>query len=254
MADTRRLNLQDGMEGTGVIDTLLFDLDGTLLPFDVEPFMEGYFARLAPLLTDFYQPADVARWLLVALQQVVENEHPSQTNMDKFRKALFDKQPALEEQVWPIFEHFYTSSFEELQHLTKPTAIAREICRTAADKGYRLVLATNPVFPETATRARMRWAGIDEVPFSLVTTMENSHFCKPNPKYFLEVLQQIDATPETCLMVGNDVQEDGAAGYVGLQTYLVTDHLIDREVGTFHFDHRGTLEELQRFVEQLPVV
>ncbi|GMA63225.1 HAD family hydrolase [Alicyclobacillus fastidiosus] len=237
-----------------MLTTLLFDLDGTLLPFELDSFMRGYFERLVPHLRDHVHPHEVAPWILGAMRRVVENEVVHLTNLDKFRRALFDNESEKEAQIWPIFEAFYASSFQELQDLTSPTNIAREICRTAYDKGYQLVLATNPIFPEVATQSRMRWAGLDESWFRLVTTMENSHFCKPNPKYFLEILDALDLAPNECMMIGNDVQEDGAAGHVGIRTYLVTDNLIDRELGTFHFEHQGTLEEVLRFVKGLPPV
>ncbi|WAH36568.1 HAD family hydrolase [Alicyclobacillus dauci] len=237
-----------------MINTLLFDLDGTLLPFDVHPFMQGYFERLVPTLVDHYEPTAVTAWILDATQKVVENESPQLTNMEKFRRALFGGNVDDESRVWPIFEQFYRTTFEELRHLTHPTKIAREICRTATAKGYRVVLATNPIFPDIATNARMRWAEIDDVAFELVTTMENSHFCKPNPKYYLEVAEKVGAAPSECMMFGNDVQEDGAAGYVGMHTFLVTDYVIDRNLGTFDFDQQGTLSEVLDYVKSLPTV
>ncbi len=62
----------------------------------------------------------------------------------------------------------------------------------ARRQGYKLVLATNPIFPGVAIRHRMRWAGIDDIPFRLVTTMEDMHFCKPNPKYYVEIVDMLD--------------------------------------------------------------
>ncbi|GEO26124.1 hydrolase [Alicyclobacillus acidoterrestris] len=235
-----------------MLTTLLFDLDGTLLPMDLDAFMKAYFRRLAPHLAGHYRPDEIVPWMMGALRNVAENETPQITNLDKFRRALFDSDTQKLEQIWPLFEQFYDSSFDDIQHVVSPSHIAREICRTARDKGYRLVLATNPIFPEVATMARIRWAGLDASWFTLITTMENSHFCKPNPKYFLEILDKLNIAPNECMMIGNDVQEDGAAGYVGIRGYLVTDDLIDRNLGTFDFDKVGTREELLRFVQELP--
>lgn len=236
------------------MDTLLFDLDGTLLPFDVAQFMKGYFERLVPKLSGHYDPKEASAQILRAVGHVVQNEHPDLTNLEKFRKALFDTNIDKQTQVWPIFDDFYANEFEELRDLTQPSDIAREICRIAKQKNYKLVLATNPTFPAVATKARMNWAGIGDIPFDLVTTMENSHFCKPSPKYYIEVLDKVDSTPDQAMMFGNDVQEDGAAAYVGIRTYLVTDFVIDRNLGTFDFDKRGSLEDVLQYVEQLPVV
>lgn len=60
-------------------------------------------------------------------------------------------------------------------------------------KGYPLVLATNPLFPRMATLERVAWAGLDPADFVLITTFENCRFTKPNPGYFLEILEVIGA-------------------------------------------------------------
>lgn len=58
-------------------------------------------------------------------------------------------------------------------------------------RGYRLVLATNPVFPREAILERMRWAGVERAPWEIITTYEEYHFCKPNPNYFAEILAKM---------------------------------------------------------------
>ena len=96
------------------------------------------------------------------------------------------------------------------------------------DAGYRLVMATNSWFPESAIKARLRWAGVDAELFEFMTLMDNSHFCKPNPGYYKEILDRLGLAPEECLMVGNDVQEDMSADNLGIKVFLMTDDLINR--------------------------
>lgn len=233
---------------------ILFDLDGTLLPLNFDSFMRAYFRLLAPHLEEWYKPDEIAPWILRATKHVVENENSRLTNEEKFRHALFGNRSDHADTLWPIFERFYQNSFDELRIHTQPTEIAREICRTVVEKGYRIALATNPIFPSSAIQARMQWAGIDDIPFDVVTTMESTHFCKPNPKYFLEIADALGVSPESCLMVGNDVQEDGAATYLGMKAYLVKDHRIDRGVGTFPWVGEGTLQDFRAFANALPSV
>ena len=95
-------------------------------------------------------------------------------------------------------------------------------------KGLRVALATNPLFPAVATESRIRWAGLDLKDFDLVTTYENSSFCKPNPAYYKEIMEKLGVSAEECVMVGNDVQEDGAAAKLGMRVFILTDCLIDR--------------------------
>ena len=65
----------------------------------------------------------------------------------------------------------------------------------------------------------MQWAGIDNFSWDLVTTYENSRACKPNPLYFRQIIEEIKVSPEECLMVGNDVQEDLVASTLGMKTF-----------------------------------
>jgi FMN phosphatase YigB (HAD superfamily) len=70
---------------------------------------------------------------------------------------------------------------------------------------------------------RLAWAGVDDLPYSLVTGIENSSFCKPQPEFYREISRKIGMEPERCLMVGNDPLNDMIAGAIGMKTYLATD-------------------------------
>lgn len=95
----------------------------------------------------------------------------------------------------------------------------------------------------------MRWAGVSPADFALVTSYENSRFCKPDPRYYSEIAQKLSLRPGNCLMVGNDVREDGAARDAGMEVFLLTDCLIDAEGrGTDGFPHGG-YPELFGFLE-----
>lgn len=235
-----------------MLKTLLFDLDGTLLPMNQDRFMHGYFHALLPEIAHLVDVKSIAGQILHSTQEMVENENAALANIDAFKQSFFGTVDVTEEQIWPIFEAFYQGKFGELSSFTEPSPISREICRTALSKGYELVLATNPIFPDDAVRHRMEWAGVGDIPFKLVTTMEHMHFCKPSPKYYLEILERIERDPEECIMIGNDVQEDGVAGKLGMQTFLVRDCKIDRGVGHIEFTHEGTLEDVLKFVQSLP--
>lgn len=233
---------------------LLFDLDGTLLPLNLDDFMKGYFKALLPHIAHLVDREKIVHQILHSTNAMIQNEDPDTLNVDAFKQSFFSTTGLRESDIWPQFDAFYQQTFGELHHLTKPSPISREICRTAHQKGYRLALATNPVFPQTAVQHRMHWAGIDDIPWDLVTTMEHMHYCKPNPKYYLEILDKLDLSPFECMMFGNDVQEDGVAGKLGVQTFLVNDYTIDRGLGHMEFTHQGSLADALAFVQQLPKV
>ncbi len=74
--------------------------------------------------------------------------------------------------------------------------------------------------------------------FADITTYENSTRCKPNPAYYTEILERNHLDPATCIMIGNDTSEDMIARSLGMQTFLLTEHLIDRKnLGTDQWPH-----------------
>ena len=52
-------------------------------------------------------------------------------------------------------------------------------------------------------------------------------FCKPNPDYYREILVNLGLNAEST--VGNDVNEDMIAQTLGMQVFLLTDCLINKE-------------------------
>jgi FMN phosphatase YigB (HAD superfamily) len=91
--------------------------------------------------------------------------------------------------------------------------------------GFKLVLASNPIFPLNVQMKRLGWVGLDHLPFHIVTHIENMSFCKPRIEYYLEICKKINEPPEACLMVGNDPVNDMVAALTGMKTYLTNDSI-----------------------------
>jgi FMN phosphatase YigB (HAD superfamily) len=127
---------------------------------------------------------------------------------------------------------------------------AARIIAWLKERGCRCVLATNPIFPAIATGSRMQWAGLKAADFDLVTTYENSRYCKPNPDYYREILQKIGEVPENCIMVGNDVTEDMVARELGMQVFLLTDCMINKENKDISQYPHGSFDALMDYLEQ----
>ena len=68
--------------------------------------------------------------------------------------------------------------------------------------------------------------------------------CKPNPQYYREITGRLGLDPARCLMIGNDVAEDMIAKTLGMDTFLVTDCLINSKNEDLSGYRRGTLQEL----------
>jgi len=101
----------------------------------------------------------------------------------------------------------------------------------------------------------MSWAGLTMRDFALVTHYENSHFCKPNPRYYEEILETIGRTPQQCMMLGNSVEEDllPAAG-LGMEVYFVNTYPENPNQRPTEVYRQGSLSDLLAFVKDLPLV
>lgn len=234
-----------------MIRTILFDLDGTLLPMDQDDFLRHYFARVAQALAPYIPPDRVAAQILAAVEAMLRSTDPALTCQDVFwadfsRRTGYER-PALE----PVFERFYAEAFPGLRAvLPGDLSAARRVLDAVLAQGYEIALCTQPVFPRQAIMARLDWIGVRDYPWRLITVLEEMHACKPHPAYYREVLDRIGRAPGQCLMVGNDVEEDGAAAALGIPTYFVTDHLIQRGAGPLP-GPGGSLTQLPAYVNGL---
>ncbi len=227
-----------------MIKSVLFDLDGTLLPFHMDEFMRAYFTQLGKKVAHVMEPKQFMKQLLASTGVMIANVDGKQTNQQVFSAHFLSTVDLAEEILLPIMNDFYENEFSLLQEVTRRDAAARMAVNTALSSGLDVVVATNPIFPLIATQQRLEWAGLGDIAFKLVTTYENSHFCKPNTQYYEEIVEKLGCQPHECLMVGNDVEEDLAAAKIGMKTYLVTDCLINAKGSNFRADYTGTLKEL----------
>ena len=221
-----------------MIKNILFDLDGTLLPMDMEKFTQGYFKRLVMKAAPHgYEPEKLMKSVWAGTAAMVKN-NGGITN----EEAFWNK---------PMFDEYYRKEFSGVREDCGFDPDAAETVKTLKEKGFALVLATNPIFPAAATESRVEWAGLDKNDFLLYTTYENSHYCKPNPKYYEEILERLHMNAEECLMVGNDVNEDMVAETLGMKVFLLTDCLLNKDNKDISAYPHGGFPELLSFVEEL---
>jgi len=196
---------------------------------------------------DYIPPQELPAKIMASTMAMVHNTDRSLTNAEVFARDFYPRVNRSESELTPVFDQFYRERFPALKSACRGLpGIARQVVRTALDKGYEVVLATNPLFPRMAIEERMRWIEVDDLPWRLVTVYEEMHACKPQPAYYMEVLERIGRRPEECLMVGNDVQEDGVAASLGIDVFFVTDYLIDRGQTKLPPEMSGTLADFLR--------
>lgn len=209
-------------------NVVLFDLDSTLLQMDQDLFLKSYFKAIAKFSLKLgYDPEEFMRLFNIAAFSIIKNDG-SKTNEDVFWDIINEKYPNVEE-LKQKFEDFYKTDFKELEVLITKSSVSNDIIKELKSKGYTIILATNPVFPRICTYERMRWAGLSIDDFLDITTYEDSTFCKPNRKYYMELLNRNNIDPKNCIMVGNDVDDDFLDLPEEIEKVLITDYLINND-------------------------
>ena len=231
--------------------TVWFDLDGTLLPMDQERFVRAYFGLLSRTMAPFgYAPDRLLKAVTDGIQAMVENDGGA-TNEAAFWRVFCAAFGERAREDMPRFEAFYQNEFQQARAACGFDPRAAQTVRTLRTMGYRVALATNPLFPRVATHSRIRWAGMEPQDFELVTTYEDSCFCKPDLRYYEEILGKLQVQPGECLMVGNDVDEDMIAEKLGMRVFLLTDCLINRHARDVSRYPQGSFDALAAYVKTL---
>ncbi len=208
--------------------TILFDLDGTLLPMDQPLFLQTYLHLLAEeMVKHGYEPKRLIAEIMAGTERMTQNDG-TRTNEQVFWDYFAHVYGEEVRQDESKFHAFYINVFPKLQKVCGYNKNVAPLITKLKAHGYQLVVATNPIFPRVATLERLRWAGLDPDDFVLVTTYENSSFAKPNAEYYKAILENINEKAENVLMVGNDTRDDLGAVEVGIDIYFVTDNLINK--------------------------
>jgi len=234
-------------------NTVLFDLDGTLLPINGEAFEAIYFKGLSSYFLDKYEPKEFIKLIWNATKAMVLDTS-SKTNEEAFMDAL---QALVNEDItWmqERFNQFYLNEFDQIKIAVTPNPSIQEAVKLLKEKGYRLIIATNPMFPKIAIDKRIEWTGCDRNDFEYVTSFEKNHYCKPQLKFYEEVLSDLNLDASQCLMVGNDINEDMIVSKINMSTYLITNHVIQDTIIPDSVNYSGNYDDFYQFVKDLEPV
>lgn len=203
-----------------VIKTVLFDLDNTLLRNPTPEFVAGYVSRINRFFKRRWN-IEPGEHLREGVQIMAGPRNIWQTNLEIYWMLLHRILPLTAKGLSEAFTEFYETEYKELRANTSPAPAAETVIDRVRSAGYKIVIATNPVYPEEAIRLRLTWAGLpgDFTYYDFVTTADNMHFTKPSPAYYGEILARCGLEPDEAVMVGDEpVYDIQAAGIVGLHT------------------------------------
>ena len=232
-----------------VIDTLLFDLDGTLVPYWQDAYLSTYLKSVAAVFVRAgYEPKPAVKALMESCYAMIKNDG-SRTNRDAFfadfRQRLGEEVLSLE----PALDAYYRTDFSVVKTACGEERDCRPLIDALRQKGYRLVVATNPLFPLCAIETRLSWVGLVPEDFAYITVYDNSRFCKPNIDYYRDLLDTLGVRADRCLMIGNNIAEDMIAEKAGMKVFLMPRCLINKNGEDVSKYPCGSFSELLAYIE-----
>ncbi len=207
--------------------TLLLDLDNTLLLNSMEQFLPAYLNAISSHLAPALNPKAVLQGLMAGTREMIKNQRPDRTLKDAFDSVFYANLGIQEADYRPIFADFYARVYPHLRSLADPNPDARAFLSQVWERGYRVVIATNPLFPLTAIQQRVEWAGVpaNDHRVDLIPSYESMHFAKPHPAYFAELLGVLGWPEGPVVMVGDDLENDiHPARQLDLTAYWIHPH------------------------------
>lgn len=234
-----------------MITTVLFDLDGTLLPMDNDNFVKYYFGFLCKKMAPYgYDSKELIDAIWAGVASMVKNDG-SKVNEEVFWETFVKVLGERALETRSVIEDFYANEFNQAKAVCGYDQKLVDLVYSLKEKNIRIVLATNPIFPAIATKNRISWAGFKPEDFELYTTYENIGCSKPNLKYYEELLKRLNVSASECIMVGNDVNEDMIAKDLGMEVFLLTTNIINRDNKDISVYPHGDSGELVSYLDKI---
>ena len=231
---------------------IMSDLDNTLLPiYTQDRFVEIWFRDITKIFRKHgLDPVRAANGVNQGVRAMLYNDS-GRKNIDVFYEEVEKISGYPRYMIEPPTLEYYATTFANVYDITLPNPFAVRIAELMREKAEYAVVATMPVFTIEAVAMRMSWVGLTPEMFDHITTAPTSSFCKPDPRYFQEILDRFGVRPEQALMIGNDVREDMyPCKDLGIDTFLVLNHKITHGLPFDDF-RQGTYEDLIAFLEAL---
>ncbi len=227
--------------------TVLFDLDDTLLNTNMGHFLPAYFRSLGQVFSDLATQKELTAQIQFAVREMTANQDPGRMLNEIFADHFYQPLGTSKENCQDVLNYFYNEEFPKLKPYTQPKPEAENLVKWCQSQSMLIAIATNPLFPETATRQRIEWAGLNPNDFIFFSTFDNFHFTKPNLSYYAECLGRLGWPETQTVMVGDNINYDlQPVEKMGCKTFLISPNKTD------HFQPQGKLSHVKPWLNKIP--
>ena len=207
-----------------MIKAVLLDLDNTLLHNPDEEWVAAFRQQWDRHFAQSCGIDHASSALRNAIGRLNREPATGRANADIIFEALSLELPLTGAALSAAIAGFYQGNYRRLSENTAPIAHAADLVETLLDQDLLVAIATNPFFPEAATRERIGWAGLSGFmsDFAFITHSENMRYAKPSPAYFAETIARVGVEPDEALLVGDSMRNDiEPARAIGIHTWHV---------------------------------
>lgn len=205
-------------------EVLLLDLDNTLIHNPDRAFALG-FLQLAEAhfqaTLGFPGVAQIIRQSIRAM--LAEHAHPTTSALQTHLIAEAASVPP--ERVTMAWQAFYRELYPQLRANVQPVKGVVDLLHALKGRGYRLVIATNPLYPASGVYQRMAWGGLPGRDFfEHITHSQNARHAKPHPAYYAQLLHHLGVPAARTWMIGDSPRNDIAPAHAaGMTTFYIAD-------------------------------
>jgi pyrophosphatase PpaX len=196
------------------INTLLFDLDGTLINTN-ELIISSFMHTLEHYYPNQYKREDVLKFIGPSL-------HDTFVEMDKNR-------------VQEMIETYRAHNHENHDLLVKEYEGVFDTIKLLHEKGYKLGIVTTKV--RSTVTMGLKLTGLDQF-FDVIVTLDDVKNAKPDPEPIQLALSQLDSLANESIMVGDNYHDILAGKNAGTFTAGVAWTIKGKEyLASFEPDH-----------------
>ncbi|WP_423408180.1 pyrophosphatase PpaX [Heyndrickxia sp. MSNUG] len=208
------------------IDTVLFDLDGTLIDTN-ELIVSSFLHTMEHYYPGQYQRADVLPFLGPSLQETFEPMNPE----------------GYEEMITT----YRTYNLANHDLLVKEFEGVYETVRTLKENGFHLGIVTTKRSDVVAMGLKL--TGLDEF-FEVIVALDHVKNPKPDPEPLLKALELLGSSPERAVMVGDNHHDILGGKNAGTKTIGVSWSIKGRE----HLEQYKPDYILDKMADILPIL